>query len=87
MMKWTKVSERNPDKNGEYIVATRYEVTPMNYTTLCGWNTSRMHDGSIDGQYAMSDDRIVAWMPFPDYPQELRDAKEDETWQQQRKAI
>lgn len=71
-MNWIKVADRNPSANGQYIVATKYDVQEMQFTTLGGWNTFEDHLGNLKTEHAMDDSRIVAWMPMPSYPHELR---------------
>lgn len=80
-MEWILINDRNPDKNGEYIVARKHfaGVTTVNYTTIGGWNTHIDNHGVLQNGNALSDDRFLAWMPFPEYPYELR-GRGDEQW-------
>lgn len=79
-MEWILVSKRNPFKNGEYLVAWKRfrRVELMTFTTQGGWNTHVMPDGEVDTRYVLSDDKILAWAPMPEYPSELDEDGDDE---------
>lgn len=59
--KWILTSEREPEKEGEYLVTTWYgEVRLMNYYN--GWNKLN----ADDNKYEIESKHIKAWMPLPE---------------------
>lgn len=76
-VEWIKVSDRNPDKDGYYLVAWWEDVNILRYTTIGGWNTHIRADGSLSIDYAIPDGHILAWSELPDFPKFPKEGSEE----------
>lgn len=86
-MAWIDCWERQPDKDGEYMVQTLYDNDgSMSYTTIGGWNTHLDSDGNLYNKSMIDETRILRWYeieenpPLP--PEWAREARTYKTWKE-----
>lgn len=57
---WVRVSDRLPEKEGEYLVTTIHNPTQFKESTWSMW------DGNWDVDSDGSGNKVIAWMPLPE---------------------
>ena len=85
-MAWIDCWERQPDKDGEYIVQTVFDsAKPILYTTEGGWNTYIDSNGDLHNEKMISETHVLRWLevdPVPDPPEWARIAWRYGTWEE-----
>lgn len=62
MSEWIPVTERLPDKDGEYLVTKKLRYFGKTKIDVACWLLALIEDGN-NGFY--TNDQVIAWMPLP----------------------
>lgn len=69
---WVITKEREPDKDGFYLVQMIYgKVNGLEYTIEGGWNTRYDYDGSLHAESAIEKTSVARWFDAPEPPEVL----------------
>ena len=85
-MAWIDCWERQPDKDGEYMVQTKFDHDrPMLYSTIGGWNTYIDSKGDLHDDKAIRETHVLRWYEMetpPEIPEWVREAQKYKTWKE-----
>lgn len=67
---WINVRERNPEKDGVYLVQMMHGgLSGLEYTQEGGWNTHYDSKGNLCDQSVIPDNRVARWFDAPEPPE------------------
>ena len=67
---WVITKEREPERDGFYLVQMMYgKVNGLEYTIEGGWNTRHDYDGSLYAESAIEKTHVARWFDAPEPPE------------------